>query len=135
MGYCRPGAPSIFPPDRATALPARSFSYKLQRRVKAAVQNPFPGSVPTIAELTGVSVSKRCLEEILPDAARDQQRSMATAAGSVLVAAVDGKDILHGQASAHNPRVLALDGDRLRTAKRRVRSGAPGEFRRGQGRM
>ena len=68
------------------------------------MQNPFPGSVPTIAELTGVSVTKRCLEEILPDAARDfdafyQQRSMATAAGSVLVPAVDGKDILHGQAS------------------------------------
>jgi hypothetical protein len=42
--------------------------------------------------------AKRSLEEILPDAARDcdafyQQRSMATAAGSVLVAAVDGKGI------------------------------------------
>jgi hypothetical protein len=47
--------------------------------------------------LTGVSVSKRSLEEILPDAARDfdafyQQRSMAAAAGSILVAAVDGMD-------------------------------------------
>ena len=99
MGYSRPGAPSIFPLDKALALPARSFSYELQRRlVKAAVQNPFLESVQTIAELTGVSVSKRSLEEILPDAARDfdafyQQRSMATAAGSVLVAAVDGKGI------------------------------------------
>jgi len=42
MGYCRDGAPSIYPLDRALALPARSFSYELQRRlVKAAVQNPF----------------------------------------------------------------------------------------------
>ena len=67
-----------------SALPARSFSYELQRRlVKAAVQNPFLESVQTIAELTGVAVSKRSLEEILPDAAQDfdafyQQRSVAT---------------------------------------------------------
>jgi hypothetical protein len=72
MGYSRPGAPSIFPLDQALALPARSFSYELQRRlVKAAVQNPFPESVQTMADLTGVSVSQRSLEEILPDAAQD----------------------------------------------------------------
>ena len=67
-----PGAPGIFPLDRALTLPARSFSYELQRRlVKAAVQNPFLDSVQTIADLTGVSVSKRSLEQILPDAAQD----------------------------------------------------------------
>src|SRR5579864_1025724 len=99
LGYSRPGAPSIFPLDQTLAWPARSFSYELQRRlVKAAVQNPFLESVQTIAELTGVAVSKRSLEEILPDAARDfdafyQQRPVATAAGSILVAAVDGKGI------------------------------------------
>jgi hypothetical protein len=59
MGYSRPGGPSIFPLDKALALPARSFSYELQRRlVKATVQNPFLESVQTIAEFTGVSVSK-----------------------------------------------------------------------------
>lgn len=99
MGYCRDGAPSIYPLDRALALPARSFSYQLQRRlVKAAVQNPFLESVQAIAELTGVSVSKRSLEEILPDAAQDfdafyRQRAAAPATGSILVAAVDGKGI------------------------------------------
>ena len=99
MGYSRPGAPSIFPLDRALVLPSRSFSYELQRRlVKAAVQNPFLESVQTISELTGVSVSKRSLEEFLPDAAQDfdafyQQHSVATAHGSILVAAVDGKGI------------------------------------------
>src|ERR1700680_195358 len=87
MRYCRPNAPSIFPLDQPLALPARSFSYHLQRRlVQAAVQNPFLESVPTIAELTGVSVSKRSLEQILPDAAQDfdafyQQRSVGTATG------------------------------------------------------
>jgi hypothetical protein len=99
MGYSRDGAPSIYPLDRALALPARSFSYELQRRlVKAAVQNPFLESVQTIAELTGVSVSKRSLEEILPDATQDfdafyRQRSATPATGSILVAAVDGKGI------------------------------------------
>ena len=99
LGYSRPGAPSIFPLDQALALPSRSFSYELQRRlVKAAVQNPFLESVQTIAELTGVAVSKRSLEEILPDAAQDfdtfyRQRSAAPTTGSILVAAVDGKGI------------------------------------------
>src|SRR5450755_3386589 len=99
MGYSLPGAPSIFPLDRALALPARSFSYELQRRlVKAAVQNPFLESVQTIADLTGVAVSKRSLEEILPDAAQDfdafyRQRSVTPATGSILVAAVDCKGI------------------------------------------
>jgi hypothetical protein len=42
MGYSHDGAPSIYPLDQTLALPARSFSYELQRRlVKAAVQNPF----------------------------------------------------------------------------------------------
>jgi hypothetical protein len=99
MGYSRPGALGIFPLDQALALPARSFSYELQRRlVKAAVQNPFLDSVQTIAELTGVSVSKRSLELILPDAAQDfdafyRQRSHQPATGSILVAAVDCKGI------------------------------------------
>src|SRR5450631_2000308 len=99
MGYSRPGAPGIFPLDRALTLPARSFSYELQRRlVKAAVQNPFLDSVQTIADLTGVSVSKRSLEQILPDAAQDfdafyRQRSPEPATGSILVAAVDCKGI------------------------------------------
>jgi hypothetical protein len=99
MGYSRAGALGIFPLDQALALPARSFSYELQRRlVKAAVQNPFLDSVQTIAELTGVSVSKRSLEQILPDAAQDfdafyRQRSHQPATGSILVAAVDCKGI------------------------------------------
>src|SRR5580700_7005432 len=99
MGYSRPGALGIFPLDQALALPARSFSYELQRRlVKAAVQNPFLDSVQTIAELTGVSVSKRSLEQILPDASQDfdafyRHRSHEPATGTILVAAVDCKGI------------------------------------------
>jgi hypothetical protein len=118
MGYYTPGAPSIFPLDQALALPERSFSYELQRRlVKAAVQNPFLESVQTIAELTGVSVSKRSLEEILPDAAQDfdafyQQRSVPTAAGSLLVAAVDGKGIPMVKPCAAQPRRRLTKGQK-----------------------
>src|SRR3989440_2124139 len=118
MGYSRPGAPSIFPLDKALALPARSFSYELQRRlVKAAVQNPFLESVQTIAELTGVALSKRSLEDILPDAARDfdafyQQRSVATAAGSILVAAVDGKGIPMVKPCGAQPRARLTKGQK-----------------------
>jgi hypothetical protein len=118
MGYSRPGAPSIFPLDKALALPARSFSYELQRRlVKAAVQNPFLESVQNIAELTGVSVSKRSLEEILPDAARDfdafyQQRSLATAAGAILVAAVDAKGIPMVKPCGAQPKARLTKGQK-----------------------
>jgi hypothetical protein len=118
MGYSRAGAPSIFPLDKALALPARSFSYELQRRlVKAAVQNPFLESVQTIAELTGVAVSKRSLEEILPDAARDfdafyQQRSVTTATGSILVAAVDCKGIPMVKPCGAQPRARLTKGQK-----------------------
>ncbi len=45
------------------------------------MQNPFLDSVQTIADLTGVSVSKGSLEQILPDVAQDfdafyRQRSL-----------------------------------------------------------
>jgi len=118
MGYSRPGTPSIFPLDKTLALPSRSFSYELQRRlVKAAVQNPFLESVQTIGELTGVSVSKRSLEEILPDAAQDfdafyQQRSVASACGSILVAAVDGKGIPMVKPDRAQPKARLTKGQK-----------------------
>src|SRR5215472_10344569 len=118
LGYCRNGAPSIYPLDRALALPARSFSYELQRRlVKAAVQNPFLESVQTIGELTGVTVSKRSLEEILPDVAQDfdafyQQHSVATAAGSILAAAVDGKGIPMVKPDGAQPKARLTKGQK-----------------------
>jgi hypothetical protein len=85
--------------------------------VKADVQNPFLESVQTIAELTGVSSSKRSLEEILPDAARDfdafyQQRSVATAAGAILVAAVDAKGIPMVKPCGAQPKARLTKGQK-----------------------
>lgn len=99
MGYFHPGDRSIYPLDQELALPARSFSYELQRRlVKAAVLNPFQEAVASIAELTGVAVPKRSLEQILPEAAQDfdafyRQRAAEPSDGPILVAAVDCKGI------------------------------------------
>src|SRR5437773_11346345 len=66
---------------------------------------------------TGVAVSKRSLEEILPDAALDfnafyQQRSVATAAGSILVAAVDGKGIPMVKPCGAQPRARLTKGQK-----------------------
>src|SRR6266705_1191734 len=41
MGYCRAGTASIHPLDETLQVPARSFSYELQRMVKAAVEGTF----------------------------------------------------------------------------------------------
>ena len=123
MGYSRAGASSIYPLDQTLALPARSFSYELQRRlVKAAVQNPFHESVGAIADLTGVSVPKRSLEGILRDAAQDfdafyQERSPEPAAGSILVAAVDGKGIPMVKASGAQPTVRLTKGQKANRKK------------------
>src|SRR5437016_2986022 len=57
MGYCRAGTASIHPLDETLQLPARSFSYELQKRmVKAAVQGTFRETGERIAEITGAPV-------------------------------------------------------------------------------
>ena len=99
LGYSRHGAHSIYPLDEALQLPARSFSYELQKRlIKAAVQGPFQESIHAIAEITGVLVPQRRLEELLPEAAQDfdafyLERVPEPEAGWILVGAVDGQGI------------------------------------------
>jgi hypothetical protein len=66
------GANSIYPLNAGLALPGRVFSYELQRRlIQAAVQGTFQESIDAIADLTGLSVSKRSLEDLRVDAARE----------------------------------------------------------------
>lgn len=118
MGYSRRGAPSIYPLDQLLALPARSFSYELQRRlVKAAVLNPFHEAVASIAELTAVSVPKRCLEQMVLEAAHDfdtfyQQRIPEPAEGPILVAAVDCKGIPMVKPGGAQPAVRLTKGQK-----------------------
>jgi hypothetical protein len=90
-GYSPRGTPGIYPLDQALALPARSFSRELQRRLAKAAE-PFHESVETLADLTGVPVSQRSLEELL----RILTSSIRNAPPNprpILVVAVDGKGI------------------------------------------
>jgi hypothetical protein len=92
---------SIYPLDEDLQLPARSFSYELQKRmVKAAVQGPFHEVKELIKEISGVSVPKRSVEAVIEDAAEDFDAFYAartpepsSRAACILVAAVDCKGI------------------------------------------
>ena len=101
MAYSRDGASSLHPLDEALQLPARSFSYELQKRlVKAATQGPFRESTERLLDTSGLTVPKRSLEQILPEAAQDFDAFYAQrlaepcqASATILVAAVDCKGI------------------------------------------
>ena len=101
MGYGRRGEESIYPLDETLQLPARSFSYELQKRmVKAAVQGPFDEVKERMEEISGMPIPKRSLEEVIKDAAEDFDAFYAdrisapsSQTATILVAAVDGKGI------------------------------------------
>ena len=97
------------PPDRS---PTNSTPSGQGRRTE-----PVSGIGANHCRVDRRFVSKRSLEEILPDAARDfdafyQQRSVATAAGSILVAAVDGKGIPMVKPCGAQPRVRLTKGQK-----------------------
>ena len=63
MEYSSPGQKSLYPLDAVLGLPARSYSYEIQRRlVKAAVKGPFDEAVEEVADaLTyGRTDCRRC---------------------------------------------------------------------------
>jgi hypothetical protein len=101
MAYGKRGQPSIHPLDAELQLPARRYSYEIQRRlVKAAVQGPFDEALEVLADTTGVAVPKRSAEQIVRDASVDfeafyAQRSTfhQSADDPILVAAIDSKGI------------------------------------------
>lgn len=101
VGYAAPGHPSVHPLDAELELPARSFSYEVQRQLaRAAVCGPFDEAVQVVAELTGVAVPKRSAEQIVRDAATDvdsfyegRSGGAPLAPGDLLVAAIDSKGI------------------------------------------
>lgn len=100
-GYGRPGQRWIHPLDAELQLPARVYSYEVQRRVvKAAVLGPFDEAIALLADLNGIEVPKRSAEQIVLDASTDfeafyDQRCGARSEfdGAILVAAIDCKGI------------------------------------------
>ncbi len=101
LGYCRRGCESIHPLDAALQLPARSFSYELQKRlIRAAVQGPFREATSRILESTGLTIHNHSLEPLLVEAAADFDNFYAQSSAdakpptaSILVVAVDCKGI------------------------------------------
>jgi len=125
LSYSQAGAESIHPLDEALQLPARSFSYELQKRmVKAAVQGTFRETSERIAEITGAPVPVRSIEGILQEAAEDfdafyAQRTPApwTETGPILVAAVDGKGIPMIKPAGTPRRVRLTNGQKANRKK------------------
>ena len=101
LGYHRRRGRSIHPLDEDLALPKRSYSQEVQRRViKAAVQGPYDEAVERLEGSTGVTMPKRSAEAIVADAAVDVDRFYVerrlpppSGTGPILVGSVDGKGI------------------------------------------
>jgi len=101
LAYGCDGHDSIHPLDEALQLPARSFSYDLQKHlVKAAIQGPFQESLDRLFDVVGFQVHKRSLEEMIHEAAVDfddfylQRQPAPSGPGStLLIVSVDGKGI------------------------------------------
>src|SRR5256884_5885171 len=111
MEYSSRGQHSLYPLDAVLGLPARSYSYEIQRRlVKAAVKGPFDEAIEELADALGVNLSKRTTEQIVADASVDfdrfyRERSLRLApdSGPLLIASVDGKGV---------PMVKSAGGER-----------------------
>jgi len=101
MEYSSPGQRNLYPLDAVLGLPARSYSYEIQRRlVKAAVKGPFDEAIEEVAEATGVSLPKRTAEQVVVEASVDFESfytgrtlRLDPASGPLLVASVDGKGV------------------------------------------
>jgi hypothetical protein len=102
VGYGRPGHASLHPLDAELQLPARIYSYEIQRRlVKAAVQGPFDEAVRLLMDMNGIEAPKRSAEQLVLDASIDFERFYArrrggsgcAVEGSILVGAIDCKGI------------------------------------------
>jgi hypothetical protein len=99
--YAAAGRESVHPLDETAKLPARSFSYEVQRRVvDESVRGPFDEAVESIEKTTSNRLSKRSAEEIVADAAEDfdvfyEQRKAPgpEGTGPILVSAVDCKGV------------------------------------------
>jgi hypothetical protein len=92
---------AVHPLDAELQVPARRFSYEVQRRlVKAAVLGPFDEALEILADTSGIMVSKRTAEQIVLEASADfdgfyAERTKPDYAGEgpILVAAIDSKGI------------------------------------------
>ena len=99
--YAAPGHEAVHPLDESACLPARSFSYEVQRQVvDEAVRGPFDEVIESVVKSTGNVLSKRSAEDVVADAAEDFDAFYATRSappsaetGPILVGSVDCKGV------------------------------------------
>lgn len=100
LAYRAPGAANLYPADAALNVPVRRYSWAVQR---AAVRYVLAGSYEQaqlwLQDLTGVSIGKLQLEQILAEAAQDapgfypSRPAVACPAGLPLAISADGKGV------------------------------------------
>ena len=103
LAYHADGASSIHPLDEQAQLPARKFSYQVQRRtVLGMIQSPYDEALEGVQEWTGLRISKESAEAIFRNAASDfdafyegRNRSLPppSKTGTILVAGADCKGV------------------------------------------
>jgi hypothetical protein len=100
MAYRAPGAANLHPADAVLNLPARRYSWQVQQAaVRYALAGSYEQAQLWLQDLTGVSVGKQQLEQILAEAARDapgfypSRPAVAVPAGLPLAISADGKGV------------------------------------------
>jgi hypothetical protein len=125
---CRaPGTANLYPADAALNLPARRYSWQVQRAaVRYALAGSYEQAQLWLQDLTGVSIGKQQLEQILAEAARDapgfypaREEPAAVQAGLPLAISADGKGV------AMRPE--ARRAETVRKARKRAKAFASGK--------
>lgn len=112
---------SVHPVDEKLSLPARSFSYEVQRRLTlAAVQGPFDEAIAGVQDFTGMSVPKRTAEQVVVEAAKyfdlfykERAAVPPSESGPIIVGSVDGKGIPMKKLEPVAPMVRRKKGDKI----------------------
>ena len=72
LAYRAPGAPNLHPADAVLNLPTRRYSWAVQQAaVRYALAGSYEQAQLWLQDLTGVSIGKQQLEQILAEAAAD----------------------------------------------------------------
>jgi hypothetical protein len=121
LAYRAPGAANLHPADAALNLPARRYSWAVQRAaVRYALAGSYEQAQLWLQELTGVAVGKQQLEQILAEAARDapgfypSRPAVLAPAGLPLAISADGKGVAM--------RPGALRAEAARKARKRTKA-------------
>jgi hypothetical protein len=103
LGYSCPGHASVHPLDEELNLPARCYSYVVQKRAgRLVARGPYDEALNTLETMTAAHIPKRQLEEVVSEAAEDfeafyDQRCREvpppSETGPILIAGVDCKGV------------------------------------------